>query len=195
MWQGLIILDNDSWEPKKWHGTLLSWAVLAVAIFINTAISGLLPIIEGIILVLYIQGFVAIIVPLVYLSPHASAASVSKTVLDEAGWPTQGLSYCVGFIGNVAIFVGMRKPTMLLVACLLKLKHHRRGCCNACEFFAYNLTPYSLILGPIKYDKGVKICQCTSKVEQCISASCPYTRYKKRGMKDRYPPRRYVCST
>lgn len=109
MWQGLIILDNDSYEPKKWHGTLLSWAVLAVAIFINTLVSGLLPMIEGIILVLHILGFVGIIVPLVCLSPHAYAASVFITVLNEGGWPTQGLSYCVGFIGNVAILVGMRK--------------------------------------------------------------------------------------
>lgn len=146
MWQGLIILDNDSYEPKKLHETLLSWAVLAVAISINTVVSGLLPTIEGIILVLHILGFVAIIVPLVYLSPHASAASVLKTVLNEGGWPTQGLSYCVGYIGNVAIFVGMRKPTIPLVACLLKLKHHRRGCRNACEFSVQNLRPYSLIL-------------------------------------------------
>lgn len=146
MWQGLIILDNDSYEPKKWHGTLLSWAVLAVAIFINTVVSGLLPMIESIILALHILGFVAIIVPLVYFSPHASAASVFKTVLNEGGWPTQGLSYCVRFIGNVATFVGMRRSTILLVACLLKLKHHRRGCCNTCEFCALNLRPYSLIL-------------------------------------------------
>lgn len=107
IWQGLIILDNDSYQPQKWQGTLLCWAVLAVAVFINTVVSGLLPMIEGIILVLHVLGFVAVIVPLVYLSPHGSAASVFKTVLNEGGWPTQGMSYCVGFIGNVATFVGM----------------------------------------------------------------------------------------
>ena len=26
--------------------------------------------------------------------------------LNEGGWPTQGVSYCVGFLGNVATFVG-----------------------------------------------------------------------------------------
>ncbi|KAL9134507.1 MAG: hypothetical protein Q9175_004309 [Cornicularia normoerica] len=106
IWQGLIILDNDSYKPQKWQGTLLCWAVLAVAVFINTVVSGLLPMIEGIILMLHVLGFVAVIVPLVYLSPHGSAASVFKTVLNEGGWPTQGISYCVGFIGNVATFVG-----------------------------------------------------------------------------------------
>ena len=105
--QGLIILDNESYVPKKWHGTFLCWAVLAVAIFINTVVSGLLPMIEGMILILHILGFVAVLVPLVYLAPHGSAASVFKTTLNEGGWPTPGISYCVGFIGNVATFVGM----------------------------------------------------------------------------------------
>lgn len=109
--QGLIILDNESYVSQKWHGTLLCWAVLAVAIFINTVVSGLLPMIEGIILVLHVLGFVAVLVPLVYLAPHGSAASVFKVTLNEGGWPTPGLSYCVGFIGNVATFVGMKQTS------------------------------------------------------------------------------------
>ncbi|KAK0513311.1 hypothetical protein JMJ35_004297 [Cladonia borealis] len=104
--QGLIILNNPDYDAQKWQGTLLCWAVIFLAVFINTVVSGLLPIIEGIILVFHILGFVAVLVPLVYLSPHGSVASVFRTSLNEGGWPTQGLSYCVGFIGNVATFVG-----------------------------------------------------------------------------------------
>ena len=108
--QGLIILDNDGYEPHQWHGALICWAVLAVAVFINTVVSGLLPMIEGIILVLHVLGFIAVLIPLVYLAPHGSAANVFQTKLNGGGWPTQGLSYCVGFIGNVATFVGMTTP-------------------------------------------------------------------------------------
>ena len=104
--QGLIILDNENYKSHEWHGTLLCWAVLAVAIFINTVISALLPMIEGVILILHVLGFFAVLIPLVYLAPHGSAASVFQTGLNEGGWPTPGLSYCVGFIGNVATFVG-----------------------------------------------------------------------------------------
>ncbi len=104
--QGLIILNNPDYDSQKWQGTLLCWAVIFLAVFINTVVSGLLPIIEGIILVFHILGFVAVLVPLVYLSPHGSVASVFRTPLNEGGWPTQGISYCVGFIGNVATFVG-----------------------------------------------------------------------------------------
>lgn len=37
---------------------------------------------------------------------YRSAAGVWATALNEGGWPTQGLSYCVGYVGSVAIFTG-----------------------------------------------------------------------------------------
>lgn len=37
---------------------------------------------------------------------YRSASGVWAMSLNEGGWPTQGLSYCVGFLGNVATFVG-----------------------------------------------------------------------------------------
>lgn len=37
---------------------------------------------------------------------YRTATEVWATSLNEGGWPTQGLSYCVGFLGNVATFVG-----------------------------------------------------------------------------------------
>lgn len=106
IFQGLIILNHPTYEPQAWHGTLLCWAVIAVAVFVNTVVSGLLPIIEGLILVFHVLGFVAVLIALVYLAPHGSASSVFQTWLNEGHWPTQGLSFCVGFIGNVATFVG-----------------------------------------------------------------------------------------
>src|SRR5271163_5170162 len=33
--QGLITLDNPDYVSKRWQGTLLAWAVVALAIFIN----------------------------------------------------------------------------------------------------------------------------------------------------------------
>jgi choline transport protein len=104
--QGLIILDYPDYEPKQWQGTLLAWLVIALAVFINVVIPGLLPKFEIFILVFHCAGFIAIMAVLWVYSPHGSAASVFATSLNEGGWPTQGLSYCVGFLGNVATFVG-----------------------------------------------------------------------------------------
>ncbi|ETI27490.1 hypothetical protein G647_09681 [Cladophialophora carrionii CBS 160.54] len=107
MIQGAIILDNEnSYEAKRWHGTLLAWLVIAVAIFINVVIPGALPKVEIFIIVFHIAGFIAILATLWATAPHNSAHFVFTTSLNEGGWPTQGLSYCVGFLGNVATFVG-----------------------------------------------------------------------------------------
>jgi amino acid transporter len=99
-------LDYPDYVSKPWQGTLLSWLVIAVAIFINVIVPGLLPKFETFILVFHIAGFIAILSVLWVYSPHGSVASVFTTSLNEGGWPTQGLSYCVGFLGNVATFVG-----------------------------------------------------------------------------------------
>ncbi|KAK5231297.1 hypothetical protein LTR72_000478 [Exophiala xenobiotica] len=107
MLQGLIILDNEnSYIPKQWHGTLLAWLVIVVAIFINVVVPGALPRFEIFIIVFHIAGFIAILSVLWVYSPHNSAHFVFTTALNEGGWPTQGLSICVGFLGNVATFVG-----------------------------------------------------------------------------------------
>jgi choline transport protein len=138
MIQGLIILNNPNYKPKNYHGTLLAWAVIAVSVFVNTVVAGLLPVLEGIILFLHVLGFIAILITLVYLSPHSSVEDVFFRSLNEGHWPTQGLSYCVGFIGNVATFVG--KCTQLLDVkrrTYLITFHHRRRCGCSCKYLSY----------------------------------------------------------
>lgn len=104
--QGLLIVNYPDYDSKMWQGTLLAWLVVAVAIFINVVVPGLLPRFEIFILVFHIAGFIAILTTLLVTSPIGTASSVFETSLNEGGWPTQGLSYCVGFLGNVATFVG-----------------------------------------------------------------------------------------
>ncbi|EXJ90540.1 hypothetical protein A1O1_03643 [Capronia coronata CBS 617.96] len=106
MLQGLIIMDHPDYDAKAWQGTLFAWLVIAVAIFINIVIPGMLPKFEIFIIVLHIAGFITILTLLWVYAPHNSASFVFTTSLNEGGWPTQGLSYCVGFLGNVATFVG-----------------------------------------------------------------------------------------
>ena len=105
--QGIMILDYPSYDGTLWQGTLLTWAVIAGCIFINVIIPAWLPRFEMFILVLYVVGVIAIVATLWAMTPTiGSNASVWLTALNEGGWPTQGLSYCVGFLGNVATFVG-----------------------------------------------------------------------------------------
>jgi choline transport protein len=104
--QGLVILDYPDYDPKPWQGTLFAWLVVAVAIFINVVVPDVLPKFEIFVIVIHVTGFIAILVVLWHFSPHSPAHFVFATSLNEGGWPTQGLSYCVGFLGNVATFVG-----------------------------------------------------------------------------------------
>jgi choline transport protein len=109
--QGLIILTRPDYEFKQWHGTLLYWAVIFFGVFINTIVSSLLPKFEGLILVLHILGFFAIMIPLMVLGPHGNASDVFKTFMNAGGWQTQGLSFCIGILGNVFAFVGTLIPS------------------------------------------------------------------------------------
>ena len=105
--QGILVLDYPDYDDKMWQGTLLTWAVIMVCIFINVVIPSWLPRFEVFILVFHLTGFVAIVATLWAMTPeYSSATDVWATSLNKGGWPTQGLSYCVGFLGNVATFVG-----------------------------------------------------------------------------------------
>lgn len=106
MVQGLAVMCNFSYVPTPWQTTLTIWAVIAFAVFINVAVSGLLPKFEGLILILHILGFFAILIPVVYLSDHNPAEFVFKTFLNEGGYQTQGLSFMVGMVGNMFAFMG-----------------------------------------------------------------------------------------
>ena len=104
--QGVIILTSPSYNPKSWHGTLLAWAVVMCGLGINTLVSSVLAKMEATILILHVVGFVAILIPLVYLAPHSSPEKVFTVFMNAGGWPTQGLSFFVGIVGLVFAFLG-----------------------------------------------------------------------------------------
>ncbi|KAJ6013351.1 hypothetical protein N7540_007942 [Penicillium herquei] len=106
MIEGLITLNNPEFVQKRWQNTLLAWASVAGTFFMNVVVPNALPRFEIVILVLHLVGFIAITATLLAMSPKRSARFVFQTSLNEGGWPSQGLSYCVGFIGNIATFVG-----------------------------------------------------------------------------------------
>jgi choline transport protein len=106
MAQGLIVLTDSSYEPKPWQSVMLYWGVILFGVIINTVVSSWLPKFEGLILILHIIGFFAIILPLVILGPHASAKEVFTTFINTGDWSSQGLSFFVGLIGNVYAFFG-----------------------------------------------------------------------------------------
>jgi amino acid transporter len=105
--QGLIVLNNPSYEPKAWQGTLLIWAVLAVCWIFNTFFSQKLPLIEGLIVILHVAGFFAVIIPLWVMGDRSSSGDVFSLFQDNMMWGNVPLSTIVGLTGAASCFIGV----------------------------------------------------------------------------------------
>ncbi|KAF2014149.1 amino acid transporter [Aaosphaeria arxii CBS 175.79] len=109
--QGLIVLNNDSYVPERWHGTLLVIAVATFSIVFNTLLARKLPMIEGTVLVLHIFGFFAIFITMWVLAPRSSAKEVFGGFQDNAGWGNVGLSCLVGQLAPIFSLLGSDAAT------------------------------------------------------------------------------------
>ncbi|KAK7187759.1 hypothetical protein DPSP01_010807 [Paraphaeosphaeria sporulosa] len=104
---GLVSLSHPDYVRELWHGTLLLWAVLLLCVFINVFVSGALPTIEVIVLVIHVLGFFGILIPLVYLTgSHHSAKEIFTTFNNQGQWRTTALAFFIGLQGNALAFVG-----------------------------------------------------------------------------------------
>lgn len=104
--QALIILNNPTYVPERWHGSLLAIALVCVSLFINTILAKILPTIQATILVLHVCGFIAILVPLWVLSPHAPADQVFTHFNDGGDWRSMGLATLVGILSPTVSLIG-----------------------------------------------------------------------------------------
>lgn len=122
--QGLITLNNlESYVPHRWQGTMLVWVIALIATSFNTFFSRKLPLVEGLVVILHLTGFFAILVsillgtflyaeltiqiPLWVMADRADAKTVFTSFEDNAGWGNVGLSTIVGLLGAAGSFVGV----------------------------------------------------------------------------------------
>ncbi|KAL8698287.1 MAG: hypothetical protein Q9201_006657 [Fulgogasparrea decipioides] len=104
--QGLIVLNHPGYVPQRWHGSLLAIASVLVSLFINTVLEGFLPFLQATILFLHVLGFIAVLVPLWVLSPHASAETVFREFNDGGDWRSMGLAALVGILSPIVSLIG-----------------------------------------------------------------------------------------
>jgi choline transport protein len=108
--QGLLVLNYPDYTFERWHGTLLMFAALAVCVVINSVGSKFLPRAEGLILILHVMGFFAVLIPLVYMAPHQNAEFVFGSFINSSGWSNPGLTWLIGLMGTNLPFIGMISP-------------------------------------------------------------------------------------
>ena len=107
----------DTYSPTRWQGTLLFYAILAIALFTNTYLARVLPKIEAFILLIHLLGFFCVLIPLVYLAPHGSASDVFQTFINGGEWPTDGLSFFIGTVAPMFAFVGIDAASHIGKSC------------------------------------------------------------------------------
>jgi len=67
--QGLIVLNKSDYIPESWHAVLLTFATISIAVIFNTLLAKKLPLVEGLVLILHVGGFFAILIPLWLVTP------------------------------------------------------------------------------------------------------------------------------
>ncbi|KAJ0122158.1 hypothetical protein J7T55_002670 [Diaporthe amygdali] len=166
MIQGLILLNHPSYlsNMENWHGTLLFWAVVLTAFSINTVFGKLLSKFEGFILVLHILGFFAVLLPMVWLSTEKSdTQAVFATWYNLGGWQTQGLSFCVGILGNVFAFLGADGAI-----------HMAEEIRNAAVVIPRSILTGITINGSLGFAMLIAILYCMGDIDEALAANPSY---------------------
>jgi choline transport protein len=106
MIQGLLVLNNVNYIPERWQGTLIVIAITAFCIIFNTFLAKKLPMVEGMVLIIHIVGFFAVLIPLWVLAPRNPAQEVFTEFLNLGGWNSNGLAFMVGLLSPVYTLIG-----------------------------------------------------------------------------------------
>jgi amino acid transporter len=104
--QGLVIMNNPTYAAERWHATLMTYAFILLALFVNTYLNKHFAKIEGVILVLYIIGFLGVVISLSSLATHIDAETVFTVWENAGGWSSMGLSWFVGLVSFAGAFAG-----------------------------------------------------------------------------------------
>ncbi|KAE8370714.1 putative amino acid permease [Aspergillus caelatus] len=104
--QGAAILTFKNYQSQLYHGTLILWACVLIALAVNAIGGKLLPRLENLVFVLHLVGFLAILITLTYMADHKSAKEVFTTWTNQGGWSSNGIVFFIGMQGSVFAFSG-----------------------------------------------------------------------------------------
>ena len=114
MARGLIVLTDPTYNPQPWHSVMLFWAVILFGVSVNTVIGSWLPKFEGLILILHIFGFFAIILPLIILGPHAQPSQVFKTFINGGNGLQMDSHFSLGYWVMCSLSLEQMEPSTCL---------------------------------------------------------------------------------
>ncbi|KAH8897960.1 amino acid transporter [Thozetella sp. PMI_491] len=106
MIQGLVILNDPTYVPEHWHGTLIAIGITIFVAAFNIVFAEQLPLVQTLILILHVAGFFAILIPLWVLAPKTPSNEVWSSFVDGGPWGSIGLACLIGMLTNAGAFVG-----------------------------------------------------------------------------------------
>lgn len=131
MVQGLAVLNHPTYDPQRWQATLIFYLMTSFVWLFNTRLGLCLPKLQVIVLIVHLVGFLATLIPLVYLAPKGKPADVFQTFVNEGGWPSDGLSFFIGSIGAMFAFIGE-----FVFSCSTRMSHmSRHNYFSASDFY------------------------------------------------------------
>lgn len=93
-----ITVNDPSYEPTNWQGTLFIFAMVAILYVANVWCAKSLPVAQNPLLALHIIMFIVLLIIFAVKSPHVSAKAVFTQLTNEGGWSNMGVSVMVGQI-------------------------------------------------------------------------------------------------
>ena len=99
--QGLMTVNDPSYSPTNWQGTLFVFAMVLVLFVFNIWGAKALPVVQNALLGVHIIGWLVICIVLWSLAPKESARGVFLTFYEGGGWSTTGLTLMVGQISAI----------------------------------------------------------------------------------------------
>lgn len=101
------MLNNPSYAPAQWHGTLIMWVIVAMSSLVNIYGIKIVPALQMVGGIMHITFFIAIIVPIILLARRSTSEFVFTELLtSEQGWQSGGVAWCLGMLTVTYCFLG-----------------------------------------------------------------------------------------
>lgn len=145
---------------------------------VNTIFVKLLPGLEGLILILHVVGFFAIIIPVVHLAPISSSSFVWTEFTNFSGYSSNGVSWLIGQSASAILFIGydgachMGTPDRLLLCFCANNENTAEEVQNASVNVPRAMFFTIFINGALGFATYIVILYCFGNVEETLNT--PY---------------------
>lgn len=107
MIQGIITLDDPSYDPQRWHGTFIYWGLLLISMGINVWGPRVITLVETFSLLIHVLAFFVLFIVMWVVAPERHTASfVFITFQNNSGWSNDGVAWCIGMLSSCYVLTG-----------------------------------------------------------------------------------------